>query len=297
MKLRIVVAKTALRLTILMPTLTRKSGPDLHYIICDHTDPWKEAPYLFLQHGYGRSGSFWFQWVPLLCRHFKVVCPDLRGHGRSPKTFDLSTGFTLETLSDDVISIANELGADTFHYAGESIGGLVGLATAGRYPDRITTLTNVSGPVFISNGARTAYALGTASWPEAIRTLGPRQWLDRTNASTRFPPDTEPGFLAWYTNTVEKTGTDVLAALAQFALDANATPYLSAIKAPVLCLYPKQGAIANQEQQNTLEHHVKKLTIQNVNTTYHMIQHIVPEECVNALCAHVAEHTHKGDKK
>ena len=225
------------------------------------------------------------------------MCPDLRGHGQSSQDFCTKTGFTLENLSDDVIAIANSLGIKKFHYAGESIGGMVGLATAGRYPDRICTLTNVSGPVFISNGARTGYALGHTSWPDAVRRLGPREWLERTNASTRFPPDTDRNFLDWYTETVEKTGTEILAALAQFALDSNATPYLSRITAPVLCLYPQEGAIANKEQRETLEHHVQNLTVQHVKTTYHMIQHIVPEECTNALKKHIAKHLLEGDKK
>ncbi len=280
-----------------MPIVSRADSPSLHYTLCDYTDPWTDAPYLFLQHGYGRNGGFWFQWVPQLCRHFKVICPDLRGHGQSDRAFDLDTGFTLETLSDDVIAIADSLGIKQFHYAGESIGGLVGLAVAGRYANRVATLTNISGPVFISQGARTAYALGQGSWPDAVRKLGPREWLDRTNASTRFPPQTEAGFLAWYTATVEKTGTDVLAALAQFALDADATRYLADITAPTLCLYPQQGAIANREQQETLERHVKNLTIQQVSTTYHMIQHIVPDECTAMLRAHIARNSSNGDKQ
>jgi 3-oxoadipate enol-lactonase len=273
-----------------MPILTRPDLPTLHYEVFDCTDPWLDAPYLFLQHGYGRSGRFWFQWVPQLCREFKVVCADLRGHGRSGHEFALDTDFTLESMSDDVIAIADEVGAKRFHYAGESIGGLVGLATAGRYPQRLLTLTNVAGPVFISQGARTAYALGHGSWPDAVRKLGAREWVQRTNASTRFPPEMDPRFLSWYTDTVEQTGVDVLAAIAQFALDADATPYLSRITAPVLSLFPHQGAIANDEQRNTLERHVKDLTVKYVGTTFHMIQHIVPEECTDALKAHIARH-------
>jgi len=273
-----------------MPIVKRADGPDLHYTITDFTDAWADAPYLFLQHGYGRRGRFWFQWVPLLSRYFKVVCPDMRGQGASSRDFDIDTGFTLETLSDDVIAIADHLGARRFHYCGESIGGLIGLALAGRYPERVLTLCNVSGPVFISAAARQGYALGQGSWPEAVRKLGPREWLDRTNASTRFPPDTPPGFLAWYTDTVEETGAEVLAALAQFALDADARPYLPKIAAPMLCLYPQRGAIANSEQQDALKTLVRDLDLREVGTTYHMIQHIVPHECVGLLKAHIARH-------
>ncbi|MVW71679.1 alpha/beta fold hydrolase [Bordetella sp. 15P40C-2] len=271
-----------------MPMLKRQNGPDLHYTVTDFTDPWSDRPYLFLQHGYGRRGQFWYQWVPLLARHYNIVCPDMRGQGLSSKDFEIATGFSLETLSDDVIAIADDLGAESFHYCGESIGGLTGLAVAGRYPDRVRTLVNVSGPVFISDGAKKGYSLGEASWPEAVRVLGPRTWLERTNASTRFPPDFSPDFLAWYTDTVEKTGTEVLAALAQFAIEADARPYLPKITAPVLCLYPQKGAIANNEQQDALKSLVRQLDLREVGTTYHMIQHIVPEECVKQVLSHIA---------
>ena len=42
-------------------SLVRKAGrPALHYVVDDYTDPWKNAPYILLQHGNGRSGRFWY---------------------------------------------------------------------------------------------------------------------------------------------------------------------------------------------------------------------------------------------
>ena len=34
-----------------MADLKRAGKPQLHYVIDDYTDPWKNAPYLILQHG------------------------------------------------------------------------------------------------------------------------------------------------------------------------------------------------------------------------------------------------------
>ena len=68
-----------------MPFLTRPCQPELHYDIDDFTDPWRHAPYLILQHGFGRSGRFWYSWVPYLARFYKVVRPDARG-GLKPST-------------------------------------------------------------------------------------------------------------------------------------------------------------------------------------------------------------------
>lgn len=56
-----------------MPIVKRPNHPDIHYALDDFTDPWKNAPYLILQHGFDRSGQFWYSWVPYRARWFKVV--------------------------------------------------------------------------------------------------------------------------------------------------------------------------------------------------------------------------------
>ena len=79
-----------------MDTRLRLSdGCELQCRIVDYTDPWRNAPYLILQHGFGRSGRFWYSWVPYLARFYKVVRPDMRGLGQSSADFDLATAFTL----------------------------------------------------------------------------------------------------------------------------------------------------------------------------------------------------------
>ena len=79
-----------------MPELRRAGKPMLHYALDDFTDPWRDAPYLILQHGYGRSGRFWYSWVPYLARFYKVVRPDLRGLGGSQVPEDLESGLNPE---------------------------------------------------------------------------------------------------------------------------------------------------------------------------------------------------------
>ena len=51
-----------------MPFVKRPGKPELHYALDDYTDPWRNAPYLILQHGLGRSGRFWYSVVPYLPR-------------------------------------------------------------------------------------------------------------------------------------------------------------------------------------------------------------------------------------
>ena len=75
-----------------MPLLKRAGAPDINYVLDDYTDPWRNAPYLILQHGSGRSSRFWYSWVPYLSRFYKVVRPDVRGLGGSSADFDFSQG-------------------------------------------------------------------------------------------------------------------------------------------------------------------------------------------------------------
>lgn len=264
-----------------MPTIRRAGKPDLHYELDDFTDPWANAAVLILQHGYCRSSSFWYQWVPYLCRYYKVVRPDLRGLGRSGRHFDLGTELTAEEYVEDVRAIVAHLGDAAVHYCGESLGGTIGMAFAGKYPSLVRSLTLVASPVFINDGARKGYACGHASWPEAIHKMGPKAWLAETNRSTRFPPDMPRAFIDWYDQGVAAAGVDMMAAMAELALAADVTSSLPNITAPVLNLHPTGGVISNDEQKALLQSKIRNIRFIGLPTPFHMVHYIKP-----ALCAH-----------
>ena len=66
-----------------MPTFVTRDGATLHYAVHDFTDRWRKAGTIILVHGFARSGEFWFNMIPYLARFYRVICPDLRGLGRS----------------------------------------------------------------------------------------------------------------------------------------------------------------------------------------------------------------------
>ena len=99
------------------------------------SDPIKAAfsvegagPPLFLIHGIGASRHSWDGLVARL---------DLRGHGRSPLP---SPPYTLEDLVQDLEALRAELGIERAHFAGHSLGGMIGPAYARRYPQRVLSL-------------------------------------------------------------------------------------------------------------------------------------------------------------
>src|SRR5437667_7253795 len=132
-----------------MPFLKRLGEPTLHYELDDYTDPWRKAPYLILQHGYGRSGKFWTSWVPYLARFFRVARPDLRGLGQSEAPADLEKGLHVGAYIQDLVALIDTLGGPV-HYCGESLGGILGMVLAAEHPERLRTLTLVAAPININ---------------------------------------------------------------------------------------------------------------------------------------------------
>ena len=94
-----------------------------------------DAPLLLLGPSLGTSAdTLWAPAARHLRAHLRVVAWDLPGHGRSPA----AEPFTIADLAAAVLALADRLGAETFHYAGDSVGGAVGLQLLLDAPHRVT---------------------------------------------------------------------------------------------------------------------------------------------------------------
>jgi len=273
-----------------MPHLKRADGPNLHYTVDDFTDPWKDAPYLVLQHGNGRSGAFWRSWIPYLSRFYKVVRPDVRGLGGSSAEFDLEKDFSLRACVDDLLAVVDHLGAESVHFCGESMGGMLGIALAASHPARVRTLTLVSTPVYMSDKVKETYAVGHGSRIDAFKTMGRDAWLDATNSSTRFPPGTDPGLLTWYKEEFAKNRADVQLAMAGIVSTANVAEFLTDLTLPVLGLYPTDGPITGGQQEQLLVERVKNLELVHLPSAFHKIQLTHPATCAGNLLRFISRH-------
>ena len=73
---------------------------------------------------------------------YRVLVPDLRGHGRSaaPAAIDANT-YAIATLADDMAAMLDDANAQKVHWVGNSLGGIVALDLIGRAPKRFASLT------------------------------------------------------------------------------------------------------------------------------------------------------------
>lgn len=96
---------------------------------------------IVFSHGMLISGVMFDPQVAALNRKYRCVVYDHRGQGRSavPKS-----GYDLETLTEDAISLIEALDIGPCHFVGLSMGGNVGLRLAIRRPDLLRSLIVIS---------------------------------------------------------------------------------------------------------------------------------------------------------
>lgn len=104
------------------------------------------GPLLILLHGFP---EFWWAWrrqiTPLAEHGYHVVVPDMRGYNTSEAPHGI-TAYRLETLSADILALADSFGADRFQLVGHDWGGIVAWDVGARDPGRLERLVVMDAP-------------------------------------------------------------------------------------------------------------------------------------------------------
>jgi haloacetate dehalogenase len=124
------------------------------------------GPPVVLLHGHPRTSATWHRVAPILvARGFTVICPDLRGYGRSrgPEPAADHSAHSKRAVAADIVEVARQLGHDHFHLAGHDRGSYVALRIALDHPkivDRLALMDCIP----ISEHLRRANAEFATAW-------------------------------------------------------------------------------------------------------------------------------------
>lgn len=112
---------------------------------------------------------------------WNVLGWDLPGHGASPAADRLTPGFSMAALADAVLAAVDEAvgSAVPFGYAGDSVGGAVGLQLALDHPDRVTSLAVLCSAATFGGpaGWRDRAALVRAEGMAPMLASSPARWF------------------------------------------------------------------------------------------------------------------------
>ena len=104
----------------------RVDGVSIHYEVHGRGEP------LLLLHAGSLTAEMWQPYLAVFAEHYRVIAPDMRGHGRS----DNPTGaMTYRQLADETVAFVRALDLHRPLIAGFSDGGQVALEIGMRHPD------------------------------------------------------------------------------------------------------------------------------------------------------------------
>ena len=95
---------------------------------------------LVLLHGGTATRRMWEKFVPAFAKHFKVIAPDSRGHGKSDNP---SGEFGFRLMADDTAGLIRALGLEKPSICGYSDGGQICLEFGMHYPESASKLVIV----------------------------------------------------------------------------------------------------------------------------------------------------------
>jgi 3-oxoadipate enol-lactonase len=153
-----------------MFTAGRMAIPCLFHDPCVDLNFYEEGSgeVLILIHGLGENALSWRFQIEAFRQDFRVIAPDLRGHGDSGHRDDEE--ITIRRLADDLIALARNLGIAKAHFCGLSLGALVALEIFNRYPRWVSSLILADSQVFfpapspLADRLRLLDRLGMMGW-------------------------------------------------------------------------------------------------------------------------------------
>jgi pimeloyl-ACP methyl ester carboxylesterase len=167
------------------------NGVTLHY--AEAGDP--SNPPVILQHGWPQHWWIWRHLIgPLTDSGFRVIAPDLRGHGWSEKP---KGDYRKDVLMRDTLALLDELKIESTRFVGHDWGAYAGMLAALRHPERIERFVSLSIPhpwqedrspmTFLKSGWYQLVLASPGLGKLAIRRLGmPRLILEKGRATGTF---------------------------------------------------------------------------------------------------------------
>ena len=118
-------------------------GTTIHARFSSQVDA--SRPALLLLHGYPQTHFIWHKVAPELARHYRVVCPDLRGYGDSakPRGAPNHVNYSKRTMAADAVAVMRALGHESFRVVGHDRGGRVAHRLALDHRERVERLSLV----------------------------------------------------------------------------------------------------------------------------------------------------------
>ncbi len=262
-----------------MPTIDI-GGVTLHY-----TDEGSGEPVVLL-HGFPHSAELWTPQRAALSGSYRVIAPDLRGHGRSDPPHG---AVSIDLYADDVVALMDELGIGEATVGGLSMGGYVLMALLRRRPDRVRAVmlmaTKAPGDTEAGKQARNdmiALAQEEGAGAVADRML-PRMVTARTRAEN-------PDLVEFVRSMMAGTSVEgIVAAQSAMRDRPDSTPTLAGLQLPALILVGQEDELTPPAEAEAMHRTIAGSRLEVIPDAAHVLNLEQPEAVNSAILGFLEE--------
>ncbi len=227
------------------------------------------ADTLVLIHGVAATAELnWGEVLAPLGCHFRVVAPDLRGHGDG-----IPTGrFRLEDCADDIAALAVVLGVSRFIAVGYSMGGMVAQLLWRRHPELVSglVLCSTAGNVLESPMEQlTALGLPTAAaairWNPFLRLLTAEML-----GSALIGPIDDPAMARWARAQLSRTTLATAVSAMQAVCEFSSDGWIGQVDVPTAVLVTTRDTVVASGRQRALAQAIPGASVLEVQADHAM---------------------------
>jgi len=263
-----------------MTQFQASDGIRLAYDITDFTDPWIDPSTLILLHAAMGSSQRFYAMVPPLCRRYRVVRLDLRGHGQSDVP-PPDPPLTMDRLVQDVRELMGGLGCSRVHLVGNSAGGYVAQNLAMQSPELVASLCLFGSTPGLKNSQ-------ARSWLPRVARQGLRGFLAET-IGDRFPTGHDRRHLEWFLDEAAKNDAAYIARFIGLMTTLDWMEELARITCPVLLVAPGAETVGDVGAYEAMRRRIPDAKLIFYEGLPHNICDIVPERCAADILAFLSD--------
>ncbi|RZT79288.1 3-oxoadipate enol-lactonase [Micromonospora violae] len=240
------------------------------------------APVLVLGSSLGTAAAMWEPQVPVLAQRFRVIRYDHLGHGGSA----VPPGpYTLDLLGRELLRTLDDLDVPWVHYAGLSLGGMVGMWLAAHAPDRVRRLALLctSASLGPAEQWRARAATVRAEGLPAIADAVVARWFTPAFAAAR------PAVVAAHRAMLTANPPAGYAACCEAIVTMDLRPDLGRITAPTLVIAGADDPATPVAHAREIVGRVPRARLAVLDAAAHLANVEQPEQVCRLLLQHVDE--------
>ncbi len=234
---------------------------------------------IVLLHGIGGNHTVWNSVLPGLAKEFRVLAPDLRGHGRTPAP--AGSCYSFQELTGDVLRLLDQRSVPEANWVGLSGGALLALRLTLDRPERARSLVMMSGAAYTDAHTRSV----AERWAEVYGKEGPGPFALRLLKDLYYP-DWVEDHLDFADELREQVkhqdfGPAVRWARAMAAFDERKR--IASVRCPTLIVQAMDDAVVDASHGRILRQSISGAQIRIFAQTGHVIPVERPAETVEAI--------------